>query len=75
MRPSEPSSRAQRAPLTSETRDQLLRAIDELRALERERQGMRAAARPTDELTRQVEAKAREVFRVSHEADEGERRH
>jgi hypothetical protein len=75
MRPSETISRAHRAPLSRETRDHLLRAMDELRALERERQGMRAAALPTEDVTRQVEAKAREVFRVSHEADEAERRH
>jgi hypothetical protein len=52
--------------------DRLLRAIEELRALERERR--MTAGRPFDELERRVEAKAREVFRIAGGADEGARR-
>jgi len=75
MRQPEPSGRHRLAPLPTHTRDRLLRAVDELRALERERQGRRAADRPIDDVTRLVEAKAREIFRLSHDPEGLERSH
>ena len=55
--------------LPREIQDRLLRALTDLRELERERQAHRAASRPTDELSRRLEAKAREVFRLGREAE------
>ena len=71
MRSHDVSGRQRPAQLGRESRDRLLRAVDELRALERERQRRRAASRPLEEVTRRFEAKAREVFRISHELDAG----
>ncbi len=52
--------------------DPLLRAIEELRALERERRAAPFSGRPFEELDRQVEQKAREVFRIADSADDSE---
>jgi hypothetical protein len=51
--------------------DRLLQAVDELRALEREKRLQEISSPPFDELARQVELKAREVFRLAEleEAD------
>ena len=49
--------------------DRLLRAVDELRALEREKRLQEASSRPFHDLARQVEEKAREVFRLAEQQD------
>lgn len=53
--------------------ERLLRAVDELRALEREKHRQQVASQPFDELAEQVDAKAREVFRLASEENEGGR--
>ena len=75
MREPPPSARHRLAPLPGPTRDRLLRAVDELRALERERQGRRAVGGSADDVSRLVEAKAREIFRLSQDTEGHERRH
>lgn len=45
--------------------DRLLQAVEELRALERERRLQEASSAPFHELARKVELKAREVFRLA----------
>jgi hypothetical protein len=56
--------------------DRLLRAMAELRALDRERRAaVRARAMAADangDLDRQFEAKAREVFRIGADTDDAE---
>ncbi|HEV8490131.1 MAG TPA: hypothetical protein VGQ58_10130 [Candidatus Limnocylindrales bacterium] len=49
--------------------DRLLRAVDELRALEREKRLQDVSSRPFHELARQVEEKAREVFRLAEQQE------
>ena len=75
MREPTPSARHRPAPLPAHTRDRLLRAVEELRALERERQGRRAVDGSADDVSRLVEAKAREIFRLSQDTEGHERRH
>jgi signal transduction histidine kinase len=48
-----------------EDSDRLLRAVGELRALERQKRAMEISSEPFHELARQVEEKAREVFRLA----------
>jgi signal transduction histidine kinase len=48
-----------------EDSERLLRAVDELRALEREKRREKISGRPFRELAERVEAKAREVFRIA----------
>ena len=50
--------------------DRLLRAIEELRALERAKRREPVSSGPFHELQRRVDAKAREVFRIAGEVDE-----
>jgi hypothetical protein len=45
--------------------DRLLQAVEELRALEREKRLQEASSAPFHDLARQVELKAREVFRLA----------
>jgi signal transduction histidine kinase len=53
--------------------DRLLDAVDELRALERQKRQLDVASKPFHDLAERVEAKAREVFRLAgQEADDGE---
>lgn len=56
-----------------ENSDRLLRAVDELRALEREKHRQQASSQPFHELAERVDAKAREVFRIAGEENEGGR--
>jgi len=50
--------------------DRLLRAIEELRALERAKRREPVSSAPFHELQRRVDAKAREVFRIAGEVDD-----
>jgi signal transduction histidine kinase len=50
-----------------EDSERLLKAVDELRALEREKRREKISGRPFRELAERVEAKAREVFRIAGE--------
>jgi hypothetical protein len=50
-----------------EDSDRLLRALEELRALQREKRLQEASSPPFHELERQVEEKAREVFRLAEQ--------
>ncbi|HKG56450.1 MAG TPA: hypothetical protein VKA85_04335 [Candidatus Limnocylindrales bacterium] len=45
--------------------DRLLDAVDELRALEREKRQLDVSSKPFHDLAERVEAKAREVFRLA----------
>jgi hypothetical protein len=55
-----------------EVSDRLLRAVDELRALEREKRLQEASSATLHELERRVEEKARAVFRLAQqEGDAG----
>jgi hypothetical protein len=54
--------------------DRLLRAVDELRALEREKRLQEASSAPLHELERQVEEKARAVFRLAQQEGDESRR-
>jgi signal transduction histidine kinase len=47
--------------------DRLLQAVDELRALEREKRLQEASSAPLHELERRVEEKARAVFRLAQQ--------
>jgi signal transduction histidine kinase len=49
--------------------DRLLQAVDELRALEREKRLQDVSSRPFHDLARQVEEKAREVFRLAEQQE------
>jgi signal transduction histidine kinase len=49
--------------------DRLLRAVEELRALEREKRLQDVSSPPFHELARQVEEKAREVFRLAEQEE------
>lgn len=49
--------------------DRLLKAVDELRALERERRLQEVSSPPFHALARRVEQKAREVFRLAEQED------
>lgn len=49
--------------------DSLLRAVEELRALEREKRLQDISSRPFQDLARQVEEKAREVFRLAEQQE------
>jgi hypothetical protein len=54
--------------------DRLLDAVDELRALEREKRTLDVSSKPFHDLAERVEAKAREVFRLAgQETDDGDR--
>ncbi len=50
-----------------EDSDRLLEAVEELRALERKKRATEISSEPFHELARQVEDKAREVFRLAEE--------
>jgi hypothetical protein len=50
-----------------EDSERLLKAVDELRALEREKRREKMSGRPFRDLAERVEAKAREVFRIAGE--------
>ena len=50
-----------------EDSDRLLQAVEELRALERKKRATEISSEPFHELARQVEDKAREVFRLAEE--------
>ncbi|HVL54347.1 MAG TPA: hypothetical protein VM344_08825 [Vitreimonas sp.] len=47
-----------------------MRAIDELRALEREKRRAPASSAPFDDVQRRVEMKAREIFRMADDPDD-----
>jgi signal transduction histidine kinase len=49
--------------------DRLLQAVDELRALEREKRLQDVSSGPFHDLARQVEEKAREVFRLAEQQE------
>jgi len=54
--------------------DRLLDAVEELRALEREKRQLDVSSKPFHDLAERVEAKAREVFRLAgQETDDGGR--
>jgi hypothetical protein len=69
MHPPETFVRPRSDHLPVEVQDRLLRAVADLRRLERERQEQRAAHRPAEDLARRLEAAAREIFRLGREAD------
>jgi hypothetical protein len=48
----------------------LLRAVDELRAMEREKRRLAISSRTFQELAERVEQKAREVFRLAGQEDD-----
>jgi hypothetical protein len=50
--------------------DRLLRAVQELRALDREKHEAPPASKPFHELTQRLELKVREVFRIAVGEDE-----
>jgi hypothetical protein len=50
--------------------DRLLRAVQELRALDREQHEAPPASKPFHEVTRRLELKVREVFRIAVDEDE-----
>jgi hypothetical protein len=50
--------------------DRLLKAVDELRALEREKRLQDVSTEPFQELALRVEEKARQVFRLAEQEDE-----
>jgi hypothetical protein len=54
-----------------EPSDRLLRAVDELRALEREKRLAEASSAPLHELELRVEEKARAVFRLAQQEGAG----
>jgi hypothetical protein len=54
-------------PVSGESSDRLLRAVGELRALEREKRLQEAASDDLHELERRVEEKARAVFRLAQQ--------
>jgi hypothetical protein len=54
-------------PLPRAGSDRLLRAVDELRALEREKRLQEASSAGLHELERRVEEKARAVFRLAQQ--------
>jgi hypothetical protein len=65
--------RAERRVLRTDS-DRLLDAVDELRALEREKRTLDVSSKPFHDLAERVEAKAREVFRLAgQESDDGDR--
>jgi hypothetical protein len=51
--------------------DRLLRAVDELRALDREKRLHESSSPPFYALARQLEEKAREVFRLGEQQGDG----
>jgi hypothetical protein len=53
-----------------EDSERLLKAVEELRALEREKRQQEISSKPFHDLAEQVEAKAREVFRLAGEETE-----
>jgi hypothetical protein len=62
------TSLGQRArPVAGEGSDRLLRAVAELRALEREKRLQEASSASLHELERRVEEKARAVFRLAQQ--------
>ncbi|MDQ2964629.1 MAG: hypothetical protein M3R57_02135 [Chloroflexota bacterium] len=52
-----------------EDSNRLLRAVDELRALEREKHLQEVSSPPFNDLARQVEEKVREVFRLAEQEE------
>lgn len=60
------------ADAVSEPSYRLLRAIEELRALERERRAVDGTSAEFDEIDRRVERKAREVFQIAEAADDAD---
>lgn len=50
--------------------ERLLRAVDELRAMEREKRRLAISSRTFQELAERVEQKAREVFRLAGQEDD-----
>lgn len=52
--------------------DPLLRALEELRALDIERRAAPITGDSSDEITRRVEEKAREVFRIAEQTEDPE---
>jgi signal transduction histidine kinase len=50
--------------------ERLLKAVDELRAMEREKRRVSISSRTFHELAERVEQKAREVFRLAGQEDE-----
>jgi hypothetical protein len=54
-------------PAPGESSDRLLRAVDELRALEREKRLQEASSASLQELEKRVEEKARAVFRLAQQ--------
>jgi len=51
--------------------ERLLRAVEELRELEREKRRHEIRSRPFYEVARRLEAKAREVFRIANQETDG----
>jgi hypothetical protein len=56
-------------PMAPDLSARLLQAVDELHALERERRSAGVATARWHEVSRRVEAKAREVFRLTETPD------
>jgi len=63
--PEQPAPRVLRA-----DSDRLLKAVDELRALEREKRLQDVSSAPFHDLAQRVEDKAREVFRLAEQEEE-----
>lgn len=56
-------------PVLRDDSDRLLRAVDELKALEREKRLEVVSSPPFHDLAREVERKAREVFRMAEQEE------
>ncbi len=67
MRQRNPTARLRPPLIPRESTARLLRAVDELRALELQKHGARASTPTFDDLVRRVEAKAREVFQLAQD--------
>jgi hypothetical protein len=63
------SPKAAVQPKLREDSDRLLKAVDELRALEREKRLQEVSSPPFHALALKVEEKAREVFRLAEEEE------
>jgi hypothetical protein len=63
------SPEAPAQPKLREDSDRLLQAVDELRALEREKRLQEVSSAPFHDLAQRVEDKAREVFRLAEQEE------
>lgn len=57
-------------PVLREDSDRLLRALDELRDLERQKRVQEVSSPSFHDLAREIEEKAREVFRLAEQEEE-----